>query len=214
MANPSAQPPPIPATVTQPDRKPCPVCAEFIMKAATKCRFCGADLAATHARPAATTQAKTSSRAVRMFKRAALGFVGLFILFGIIGALSNNRNESRSSVKVVSEPSDYSNEAPVHYVTASEILAEYQANEVAADAKFKGTWISLRGEVKSIDKDFLGQMVIVMKAGRRFDTVHATARKSQVEEVSALHKDTWATLICKGGGMVMGSPMLNNCRVL
>ena len=41
-------------------------------------------------------------------------------------------------------------------VTAAKILKDYEANELASDAKYKGNLIQVRGVVRKIDKEIFG----------------------------------------------------------
>ena len=48
-------------------------------------------------------------------------------------------------------------------VTAAELFEACEANEVAADARFKGETLEVTGIVEGIDKDFVGNAVVKLR---------------------------------------------------
>lgn len=56
-------------------------------------------------------------------------------------------------------------------VTADEIVREYKANEIAADAKFKGKQVEISGTIDTIGKDVLGDAYFSMRSGDGFNGV-------------------------------------------
>jgi len=50
-------------------------------------------------------------------------------------------------------------------ISAEELYRDYEANEVAADLKYKDKIIQVSGEVQDIGKDILGRIYITLKTG-------------------------------------------------
>ncbi|MFT4257051.1 MAG: zinc-ribbon domain-containing protein [Pseudoxanthomonas sp.] len=98
-------------------------------------------------------------------------------------------------------------------VTAIELHAAYDANEIAADAKFKGKRLRVSGLVESIESDVMDEPDIVLYAG---DSVFNPPRASGMSKAQAamLVKGKSADIECTGAGEVMGTPMLEDCRLL
>jgi hypothetical protein len=53
-------------------------------------------------------------------------------------------------------------------VTAADLLAQYEANEVAADERYKGKWIEVEGVVDRVGKDILDKPYVTLKGGKKF----------------------------------------------
>jgi len=61
---------------------------------------------------------------------------------------------ARNDVPATSPPA--ASPSKSHFISAHELFANYQDNEVAADATFSGRLLKVRGEVTEIGKDILG----------------------------------------------------------
>jgi len=64
-----------------------------------------------------------------------------------------------------------SSSQPAIIVTAPELISDYQANEIAADQRYKGRVIQVSGAVESIGKDIVDSMYITLKSGEKYDVV-------------------------------------------
>ncbi len=100
---------------------------------------------------------------------------------------------------------------PAILTTAEQLHADYVANEVAADLKYKGRSIVVTGEVEDIAKNFMGEMVVRLSTGEMFQTVDCHLRPSQVAKAAELAKGDGVKFACIGAGMVIKSPMLRDC---
>lgn len=98
-------------------------------------------------------------------------------------------------------------------VTAAELYAAYHANEVAADEKYKGKLLGVVGLVISIDKDAFDNMIVRLDTKVPFQEVHATMKDSEKSKVAQLSKGQVGSFICRGGGMIVGSPVVDDCTV-
>lgn len=112
---------------------------------------------------------------------------------------------------------------------AKAIFKDYQANEVAADGKYKGKWFVVTGKVSEISKDFRDKPFLVFAMdGYGVSSIRADLFDEQVcgvskekgitscsaiDRAAKLKKGQKIDLECKGGGMVMKTPMLRECLI-
>jgi hypothetical protein len=89
---------------------------------------------------------------------------------------------------------------------------DYEANEVAADATYKGKALKVSGVVASIDKDFMDNVVLRLASPNEFMSTMATMEHSETARSAALNKGQTVALLCTGKGRLMGSPALDDCR--
>ncbi|SEC86757.1 tRNA_anti-like [Burkholderia sp. WP9] len=94
-------------------------------------------------------------------------------------------------------------------ITAQQLYAEYHANEVAADLKYKGRWLAVTGAVVEIKNDVFGQPVVSLQVdGDPFHTVNAYFGKDKIEQIAKLQKGSTVAITCRGDGMFFMSPNL------
>lgn len=96
-------------------------------------------------------------------------------------------------------------------VTARQLYADYDANEVSADAKYRGKAIEVTGIITKIGKDALDQPFVELAARNEFDSVLASFDSE--EAVVSLKKGYKLIALCRGAGMTLGSPIVNGCQV-
>lgn len=113
--------------------------------------------------------------------------------------------------------------------TATQLYTEYNANEVAADAKYKGKWVQVRGLVFSVAKDIAGKPYIAFAADSYgVGQVHAALFDVQLkdmtgkeftvctalEKAGAVKRGQKLMVECQGKGSIMGIPRLEQCLIL
>lgn len=98
-------------------------------------------------------------------------------------------------------------------VTAGKLFDDYHANEVAADNKYKGQMLSVTGTVHKIRKDFADEIVVELATSNRFESVRAHLKGSENAKAAKLTTGEQVTVNCKGGGMIIGGPVLRACEV-
>ena len=98
-------------------------------------------------------------------------------------------------------------------MTAEKLFTDYQANEVSADEVYKGKNLLVTGKVSSITKDFLDNIVVSLVTSNQFMSVMATVDDSEKSKAGKLAKGESVSVLCKGGGAVVGSPMLGDCKI-
>lgn len=96
-------------------------------------------------------------------------------------------------------------------VTATQLSADYQSNEVAADAKYEGKALEVTGKVKSIDSGMFGSATVILEGSDLFYDVHCTIADTQREKAAKLSKGAQLVVRGKGGSEVIGSPVIDEC---
>ncbi len=150
-----------------------------------------------------------------MIKKILIGIVVAFIVLIIIGALMGEDTSTTDTNNTVDTSAAIENNAPVETVavTARELFSAYESNEVAADKQFKGKMLEVTGTISSIDSGFGDGAIVQLSTGNDFQSVSAQGDDSFTDVAATLSKGQQITMICKGDGEVIGSPMLGDCVV-
>jgi len=98
-------------------------------------------------------------------------------------------------------------------VTSVQLFREYHANEVAADSKYKGQHLLVTGRVAKIRKDFTDDIVLDLMTPNQFMSAMAQIQKHDHSAAASLKRGQEVVVLCKGQGLMLGSPMLENCRI-
>ena len=143
-------------------------------------------------------------------------FVLAFVV-GIINAVgASNRSSSATSAQVAPAQAPV-RKAPVKPIdiSASDLASAYKDNEVLADEMFKGRAMAVTGKVHSITKDFMDNIVVLLvNPNNQFEDIHAEVEESEKGKAARLSRGTTIVMVCVGGGMIIGSPILNKCQIL
>lgn len=102
-------------------------------------------------------------------------------------------------------------EDPAIAITAKELFAAYNANEVAADRQYKDKPLKVSATVAGINKNFADEIYVELQTANEFSPAHA--RGIDADAAAALQKGQQVTVECKGAGLMMGSPMLDDCKL-
>lgn len=98
-------------------------------------------------------------------------------------------------------------------VTATELWAAYSLDALSADRSYRDRSLVVTGTVRSVDRNYEGDMVVRLGTGDAFDTVNATAAARNDPALAAVAKGSTVSLICVGHGALMGAPLLSGCFV-
>jgi putative nucleic acid binding protein len=169
--------------------KPCKECKRDVSTSAKQCPHCGR----RHPTGGLTLP-------VKIF----LGFVGLVVVGQALAHLGGSSSVSTT-------PSGREQLPPAIAVSADQLVADYHGNEVAADSRYKGRVLGLTGVVDGINKDFLDKTYLTLRTANMFMTVHAQLKSSEVSRAGTLSKGDRVQLVCKGKGMIIGSPVVDEC---
>jgi hypothetical protein len=143
--------------------------------------------------------------------------VVLFIGWGLskLGSSTPATAPSTSSSTAPSGDSTPTPKVQLLQVTAREYQADFDANEVAADDKYKDKKLLMSGKVKSIEKDFSGEAYLTLVAGGEglasFTGVQAHLKDEAVQQASRLGKGQSVTLVCDPATRVMAIAGVKNC---
>lgn len=96
-------------------------------------------------------------------------------------------------------------------VSSQQLFNAYQANEIAADEQFKGKPLLVTGTVDSIDKGPFGGFYLRLATSNPFMSTMCDMENSEKQDLMNLSKGERTRVLCKGGGMTMGSPSLRDC---
>ncbi len=99
-------------------------------------------------------------------------------------------------------------ERPIQ-VSALDLYTAYNANEVAADDKFKGRLLAVTGPVGRVGKDLRANPYVTLQAGDDpFQVVTAYFGKDKDADLSKLQKGETVRITCRGGGVLLMAPVL------
>ena len=101
-------------------------------------------------------------------------------------------------------------------ISASRLYTDYRENEFAADAKYKGKFLEVRGRVHSLGRDTDGKAYLTFQVTQyKIGGVWAYFPESQAHALARVRKGTVVGLNCTGGGKLMGVlPILDGCLLL
>ncbi|HTV54040.1 MAG TPA: hypothetical protein VMI06_03915, partial [Terriglobia bacterium] len=130
-------------------------------------------------------------------------------------AVSTSSNSTSTPLPAAQEtPVAADREPPAMPVSALELFSAYQSNEVAADNKYKGRLLLVSGYVESINKDFIDNPYLMLATPNEFMGIRADLNKEEESTAAQLSKGEPINLRCTGGGMTLGSPILNGCSIV
>lgn len=180
--------------------KNCRECKTVISSDAVTCPSCG----------------KRSPHGMSTGRKILWGSAAGILLIGAIGSSSSHRTSgaaASSSSSSSSSSDEASPAAPAVTVDAEKLWADYDANEVAADNTYKGKTLQVTGTIASIDKNFMNDMIIHLKAHDAFSTTMAELKSSEAGKAASLAKGARITVVCRGTGRTIGSPTLDRCVI-
>lgn len=172
--------------------KKCPKCQEEISKNAKKCKHCGSDLRNW------------------FLRHKIISVVLIFFVLVIIGG-SSDENNNQTNTNVQNNLKQEQEEVTVE-VTAIKLSEEYDANKVAADAKYKDKRLKVTGIIDSIGKDILDDPYVTLEGmPNRLFGVQCMFSKSKEQELINLKKGQEITLTGKMSGEMIGNVVLREC---
>lgn len=124
--------------------------------------------------------------------KGVFGIIGGLIVLGIVVSIFSPSGKSPSS--------DVGGEAVEVHTNAATLSADYGANEVAADEKYKGKIVEVDGLVDSIGKDITNTIYVTLSSGEEM----AILDKPQLFFSDAHEKEA--------ANLSRGQPLLAKCR--
>lgn len=145
----------------------------------------------------------------KLLKWILIIVIGLIVL-GFIGAMLSDDGPSTAASTNTTADAPVETAIPV---TAQQLFDAYDSNEVAADKQYKGQLLQISGTVASIDSGLTDNAQVQLATSNDFMSVSATGDESFDDAAASLGKGQSVTLLCRGEGEVIGSPMVGDCVI-
>ncbi len=183
----------------------CGKCGKLVSRTAYACRRCG------------------KSQRIRPKTMLLVASIGLLVAMFSVAILSASGVSARSVLEgspLVSAPA-VPNARPAAALasgqtpelTATELWSAYTRDAAAADRQFRQHSVQVTGTVRSVDRNFEGDMVVRLGTPDPFDSVNATIATRNDPALATLAKGRSVSLLCVGHGAMMGAPLLAGCFV-
>ena len=139
------------------------------------------------------------------FAKRLILFIGLGALFCFTVGCSLETDQETKEVKAMT---------PVYNLSADALYSEYEANQVAADNKYKGKIIIVTGKVQDIGLDIMDQPYIVIGGKGFLDGVQCMFSPSENNTVARISKGQMVTVKGEVDGKIVGNVLLRKCSVV
>lgn len=140
----------------------------------------------------------------------------VFIIFlSVMAASSPSPATTASTSGSTQTPAVVEPPKPVINVTAVKLYNDYKANEVAADATYKGNVVRVSGTVETIGKDILSNPYVTLKADQYgYNTVQCLFSRQDEPLLAQLTKGNSIVLQGTVSGYTILSPMVDDCQIV
>jgi hypothetical protein len=105
-----------------------------------------------------------------------------------------------------------SSETPSLKVSAIKLYADYEANGVAADEKYKDKVLQVTGKITTIDRDIMDKIYITLKGNQYFGDVQCFFAEDHIQTAMKLSKGQKITVKGKCNGKMM-NVLLKGCII-
>lgn len=137
--------------------------------------------------------------------------VGVIVALMVVGALvGDDKPGNETSTENAAAPAV---EVVEIKVTPKELQAAYEANEAAAQQKYGKSALLVNGTISAIQLDFSDKPFLVLVGTNEFMGPQAHLDKDSQAKASSLTKGQNVSLSCDGVSEVVGTPMLQDCRL-
>ncbi len=173
----------------------------------TKCKNCGKvyPLSMSHC-PECFTKKSLPKGAVAAIICCCI-VIGI-CLIACIGIISNDTSSSNTDAGETVE-SEYIE------VSADDIFAEFQENEVAANQKYKGKLVKITGVVNNINAAdaFISANILLSVDSSMFGSVQCNFNSNDSKSLSNVSKGQSVTIIGTCNGLASFNVMINDCEI-
>lgn len=145
-----------------------------------------------------------------------LKFVLVIVLLGVIGATTDFSTLPRAERVDVSRPAEEQAQGEEAIkISAVQLSEEYNANKVAADAKYKGKTLEISGVIDNIGKDIVDTPYVTLK-GRELSLfgVQCMFGKTDEPKLATLSKGRNITLRGEMSGELIGNVVVRSCQIV
>jgi TonB family protein len=98
-------------------------------------------------------------------------------------------------------------------VTVPKLWADYRANQVAADDRYKGKRLVVEGQVASVNKGTTDDAYVLLSTFDASEPIHADIKAEYQAEATTLRTGQIITVDCDGAGLTMGVLFLMSCSI-
>lgn len=195
----------------------CRECKKQISDQAPACPNCGAPTRRVGVNPGVKN--KSGGTSIGTWVVAGLALLGVCSYAVGKGKKENDNPSGSSSASSASRPSssgtapapEPARDEPPLEVDNKKLWADYKANEVAADDVYKGKSLLVSGVVHSIDKGAFGGLVVRLSSQNPFMSTMVRLEATEKDSAAALRKGDKVKVLCTGGGLTVGTPVLRGC---
>ena len=128
----------------------------------------------------------------------------VFTVFGILAIGSTDTDEDTQEIK--SQDASYT-------LSADQLAREYENNEVAADAKYKGKIVIVSGTIQDIGKDVMDEPYIIIGGSGFLDGVQCFFTESEESSVAHLSKGQRVSVKGEVSGKIIGNVLVKKCSL-
>ena len=130
--------------------------------------------------------------------------VALLASFAIFAAASGETEEAAEM--------ELSSQATAMSVSATRLYADYRANEISADQRYKGKALLVTGVVDNIGKDIMDTMYVTLKGDEILGSVQCFFAESHASELSGLREGMNISIKGRCDGLMM-NVMMKGCTI-
>ena len=151
-----------------------------------------------------------SNKALLVIGVAGGGFLMMmFLCCGVLGFMGGSDGEARRSRTTAEVPAE-----DIITLTSDQLFAEYDANDIAADKKYKGRILEVSGSVSDISRDILDNIYVTLKSGQfEVFSIQCFFADSFEDKAAELRPDQYLTIRGRCDGK-FGNVMLKDCIIV
>ena len=167
-----------------------------------KCTECGAEIAKS-----AKICPHCGHKKGNLLRKSFKIIGGLLVLIIVLGTIANG--DKKRAVK----PTVAVKDQPAIETNVIRLIDDYEANEIAADEKYKGKRVKLSGTVRDIKKDIGDNLYVIFNKGGRFDFrgIQLFFDDSYTSSLAKLKKGQRISVNCRVKGLMM-NVILKDCQ--
>ncbi len=144
---------------------------------------------------------------------AGLLMVGMFAVAILSGTGATARPAEVSALPASPTGAARAAKGQTPEIAAEDLWSAYSRDRLATDRLYRDRSVVVTGTVRSVDRNFEGDMVVRLSTPDPLDTVNATLATRTDPALNGLTKGRSVSLLCVGHGALMGAPVLGSCFV-
>jgi tRNA_anti-like len=177
----------------------CPFCRASISENSTTCAYCAERLPP---RPPTSQKKRSPLKTLFLSLLVVVGTVGALIIVLAV-ALTLSAGGDSGTTPATTQTALDPQAATTVTVTANELTAAYESNEIAADATFKGERVNISGRVNNVGTDILGSPYVLLADESHIFGVQALFPRDKKDSLMYLSKGHNITVRCRVDGKFM-----------